>query len=816
MANNSDVIQQDVYTVFEGNYATYGASVLLGRAIPTIEDGWNPCNRRILYTMHHENITNFKKAIYYVGQTLALAHPHGDLSLYESLVYLSQWHKNQIPFVDAQGNNGSLTRSDSYAAPRYLELKLSKFSKEIFFDGIDSGIVDFEDNYDKSAKLPVVLASKFPTILNNGISGIGAAYASDIPVHSIRDICKATLAKIDNPDLDSKGIAKILCGPDFPTGGEIINTAELPAMYESGQGVIRVRGVMEIRTKGNKEYLVITQVPPRCDIGKLVEEITSLCKEKEEGKKKVPGLLQDKIADIVDGSSKRDIEVIIYPKKDVSCAVLKSLIFEHTNMQYSHKYMMNVLHNGKFLANASLDYVVQGWIDFRTLCVTRKYNAIISKDLERMTIVKALIKAHTNIDAIIKLIKSSSDKQNSKEVLISKYDFAEKEAEYIVNMQLYKLASLEIDKLKIELKELEGNIAFILKLIQSKDGIANVIRGELEELIATYGKQPRKTKLLNLASKVDMTELVEDEDLLINITTDNYIYAKPVSELKESNRGNKGSLLIDSKRNKIIDKSFIFNSRDRLFCFSDDGKLFVLYAYQLNVNNTHINNIISGLNNRRIVSFIPIKDTDEGHLIFVTSSSFVKRCDLAEYRTRMPATGLLAMKLDNGEILIDTLLSKSEQDELLLITTSRGNASKMPVENLIVVNRTTKGKRKIRMKEGEECVSAVLTDLATEDSTHVLLITTKGKGKMVNISELLYKKTEAGMSAAFQAIKLNPEDKLCRSVVIHKNEEVVINSKSGKSIKINSEQVNTYGRAAKGGIIMRLNDDDTVAGITVV
>jgi DNA gyrase subunit A len=489
------------------------------------------------------------------------------------------------------------------------------------------------------------------------------------------------------------------------------------------------------------------------------------------------------------------------------------MLYELTNMTYSHKYIMNVLVNGEFKPNVGLQFVLDEWVKFRVKTVRRKFVYLVGKTLERLTIIGALIKANKNIDAIIALMKSSQSKEDAKQVLIQKYDFAEKEAEYIVTQQLYKLSGIETDKLKAELQEKKTISDGYISILSSESNIRAIIKEDLEALAAKYGKEKRKTVMADV-ERMTHIDLIEEEDLLVTITTDNYLYSTPVSELRDSNRGNKGTLIVESKRNKVVERSVRMSSHDELMCFTDKGKMFVLSGYELNVNHVHISNIIPELNGQKIVAFVPVREKAQGSLIFVTSSSFTKRCDLAEYRTRMPQGGLIAVALDDEETLVGVELSQTPEDDEIVITTSRGYASRIFVQLIPLVKRTTKGRRLIRLKEGDRCMSLVLT--SDSENSNILFITTKGKGKMVPVSGLLLKKTETGMSAAFLAIKLNPEDQLCKTVAIAGDQQIVLTSSQGKSIKIGSEQVNTYGREAKGGKIMSLNGDDTVAAITVV
>ena len=813
-----NIIEKPLGDAFSECFEIYGASTLKSRAIPNVEDGLTPVNRRILWTFHQEGASNFKKAAFYVGGALSSWHPHGDLSLYDTMTGLAQWWKNQKIFIEPQGNIGSVAGKPP-AAARYLELKLSSFSKEIFFEDVDKEIVDMEDNYDKTKKIPKTFPSKFPTILNTGMMGIGTGYATDIPIHAVSDVCRAALAALTDPSADSKTIAKALQGPDFPTGGEIINSAALPQMYEDGQGVIYVRGVIEEEKRGGKDVLVIREIPPKRTTGKIVEEISALCKEKEEGRKKVPGLLQDKIADIHDFTAKDKIEIVIHPKRDVSLPVLKNLILEHTSMTFTHKYMMNVLIGGEFVNNASLELVMRSWIEYRRRTVRRKFVFQVGKILERMAILRALIKALENIEAVLKIVRGSKNKDEAVEKLMKGYDFAEREAKYVVEQPIYRLTGMEIAKLKEELKEKKVEADRCVEILRDSGEIDCIIREELEGLVKKY-ETKRHTKLIN-AGKVSTLDVIERKDLIVAVTEEGYVFSKEVDDVKAGNKGNKGQLLVDSKRGRSIEKSVLLDSHDELFVFSEDGKMFKANAYEFDVNNVHISSVIKNFGARRVCQFIPVHPDSDGDLVFVTTSALTKRVKLSEFRTRnMPEEGLIAAQLAEGERLIGVHYSDSPDDDLIVIATSRGYASKIPIANLSLQKRPSMGRRMIRLKEEkkgvmEQCVSLVGCRIDQEENTAILFITTKGKGKMVKVSDLLYKKTESGQGAAFLAIKLRPEDKLRRNVVCGKDEQLVVTSKGGKTVRMKGDSIAEMKREAMGYTIIALNDGDEVASVTV-
>lgn len=730
------------------------------------------------------------------------------------MVGFAQWWKNDICFIDPQGNVGSI-QGKTYAAQRYLELKLSNSARDLLFEDVEKEVVDMLDNYDKTKKIPSTLPTKFPAILNTGMMGIGSGFASDIPIHSIANCCQVALHKLANPKADSLELAKVLGGPDFPTGGEITNAAELPKMYAEGIGNIKIRGVIEEEKRGSKNVLVIREIPPRKTTGKIMEEISDLCKDKDDGnKKKVPGILQDKISDIQDFTSKKSVEIVIFPKKDVSLPVLKNMILEHTSMTFSHKYMMNVLHNNKFINNASLEYVIEGWIEYRQKTVRRKYVYQVGKVLERISILKALIKALKNIDAVIAIVKKSDNKEIAINSLKKNYNFADKEARYIVEQPIYRLTGFEIGKLETELDERKIEADNYISILKDSTKINVIIKDELMAVEKKY-KSPRRTKLMNVG-KVTTIDMIEKKKLIIAITSEGFVFSKEVDEVRDGSRGNKGQLFVDSKRGRSIEKSVLLDSHDELFVISEDGKLFKANAFEFDVNNVHVSNVIKNFGERGVCSFIPVSPDDKGDLIFVTSSSLTKRVSLDDFRTRnMPQEGLLAVSLVDGEKLIGVIHSEKPEDDIIVISTSRGYASKIIVDNLAIQRRPSMGRKMIRMKEDEECVSLVSCSFAEEENTSILFITTKGKGKLVKVSDLLFKKTDSGQSASFLAIKLRKEDHLRKNVICAKSEQLVVCAKSGKTVRLDSSEVTEMKREAMGYTIISLNEGDEVASVLV-
>jgi DNA gyrase subunit A len=820
--NNEIIVERNFNEKFEEDYSVYALSIIFGRAIPTIEDGFKPVTRRIAYTFATASpeVNKFRKGNYFVGICNALYHPHGDLSLYESIVLLSQEFFIPNPLIDKQGNNGSIKDPKSYAASRYVEFKMSKFAREVLFSDFIEATADMLPNSDKTTFEPKYLPSKIPMLFCVGNIGIGAGYNNSIPTHNLKEVCDATIAFIKNPNMTVLELTRIMKGPDYASRGLITNAAEMSSIYEKGQGVIQVQGRAEETQYKGKAVLAITEIPSITSLSAIMEQISIKCKPDKETKKDGP--LQNYIADILDASGIGIENMCLYiiPKPDVSLPVLKNLLLEHTTLKSFEKYQANVLYGGKFYSNCPITTIFEKWIEFRKSTIRRKISYQISVKREDQFIINALIKAHNNLDVIIKLLRSSKGgKEEAKQILVAKYNFSYKEADYIVSQPLYKISNLEINNLKQELINIDSEINNLLDIIKSDENITALMIEDIESVSKKYGV-PRQTTLTNINSKIVMTDLIEEKNLLITITTDGFVYSTNIADMAENSRGNKGARLSDIKKGKIIDKSIIINNHTKLFCFSSKGKLFILDAYQLDVDNVHINNILGGLKSDHITSFLPISDDDQGSFILVAESSTIKKVKIEEFRSlqRVHSTGILAMNTTENDDSIVSVVHSVDDDDVVLIGTTRGYVSKMKASLLKPALRQSKGRPCIKFKEPatEKVVSMNIIRSEEEANSCLLMITENGKGKLTLISELIYKRKEIGAGSAHKAIEVNPGDKLLRNQIVRSNEDVIINTKAAKTIRIKSSDINVYSRTAKGNKLIKLNEGDKVSAINVI
>lgn len=813
-----EVMQVGIDEVFSERYAIYGASTVKSRAIPSIEDGLNPVTRRIMYVFHTEGYSlKFSKAAAYVGNVLGRHHPHSDLAVYSTMIGLAQDFNKLNPLIDKQGNVGSPHDPKSFAAQRYVELRMAMFTKDTLMREMNPAFIPMKDNYDASLKEPVVLPSVFPMILNIGNQGIASGFASEIPPHKVDDICDITIQYICNPEISTAELTKNF-RPDFPLGGIILNEADLPTIYERGQGVVYLQANIEESTYGGKPCLVVTDLPYKVSTEGVLEQIKTLLKPHPTTK--APGILDDKLADLKDLSSKTQaVNIVLIPKKDVSLPVLKNILLEQTSLKTSVKYLPNVLFGSELIENAPLKTILEKWVSFRVATLARKYNHEIKVKSEQLLLKKALLKAQHHIDEVIEIVKKGKSEDDTVLKLRKLLDLTEFEARYIANIRLYQIAKAEVTKLKEEIKELANVIKGLVELVSSPSAILDVIKSDLEVLKKKY-KSERRSSLTNSAnSNFDVRSVIESQDLVIAISQDNYVYAKPVDSMREyAARGAKGSNFIDSKYKRIVRDMFTVNSHDDLFCFTDEGKVIELKGYQLDLWHKPISNAIPDLGSQNVVAVIKANlemDADK-HFVFITAGSLMKRVEVTTMVSqRKMQGGNIAIKIQEGDYLVGVALLSSDEDRVV-ITSNKGRMQNLVAEQIEVMLRPTSGRPRAKLQEDE--VIQCITTIPAEDleTATILVATTKGIGKVVGLDGLPIRRGDGGRRALIKIVTLRDGDTLLCGKLVKAEDSVVATTSSNKSNKISSSLINKSGRTAKGVKLVTLEEGDTLADISVV
>lgn len=796
----------------------YAVAVIKSRVIPSIEDGLLPVMRRVLYSLSEGDTQTPKKAAKYVGDVLAKYHPHGDASVYGSMLGLGQDHNKLNPFVFIQGNSGSVA-DESFAAMRYTEAKISRFAIDTLFQDLGKNYIKFKPNFDGTEMEPVVLPSVYPNILNSGVQAIGSGFVSDYMPHRVQDICNITVKLIENPDIEIDELVKDF-RPDFPMGGQITNEAELPTFYKNGQGVITLEATIDIETIKGKEVVVIKDLPYKVKTLHILEKIKEiLIDDSKLGKDKSPILL-DKLADFKDDSDKKTpVRLILIPKKDVSPEVLKNIMLENTRLRSSVKYNANLLSNGVFMENVDIKTMLQLWLDSRISVLTRRYNYEIKSKNEDLALKRALFKAQGKIDEVIKTIKSGKDKENIIAKLRSLLGLAYKEAKYIAEIELYRIAKFEVTKLKDEIVSISAVIDELIATVSNRDNILRIIVSQLNGLASKY-KNERRTVLLNSkASSFDVRSVIESKDLVIAISQDNYVYAKAVDEMREyAARGAKGSSFIEPKYKRVVRDMFTVNSHDDLFCFTNTGKVIEMKGYELDLWNKPIGTAIPDLGGQEVVAVIKanLKDDAEKHFVFITAKSLMKRVEVPiMVSQRKMQGGNIAIRINEGDYLVGVALLGSEEDRIV-ITSNLGRAQNLVASNIAAMLRPTSGYPRATMKDDEYIQCLTTIPAADLETANILIATTKGIGKVVGLDQLPERRGESGRRALIKIVTLKEGDSLLCGKLVKEDSSVVATTKTNKSNKISSSLINKSGRTAKGVKLVTLVDDDVLIDIAVV
>lgn len=811
------IFDTDIDEVFSERYALYGSATVKSRAIPSVYDGLNPVSRKILTTFHDEGYSlKFSKAAMYVGTTLARYAPVGDASVYESMVGLSQPFNKLNPFIDKQGNVGSVDDFKSYAAQRYVELRMSKFTNDIFFDeDYNSDYIPMMDNYDGTRLEPKHLPAKFPMILNSGMLGIGSGFASEIPPHKVDDICNITIKYIDNPSIKDEVLVKDF-RPDFPMGGIITNSSNLVKMYKEGKGSIQLEALIEEGTYNKQEVLVVKELPYKISTSKILNEIQAIVTSKNPNDQEKLNML----ADVKDLSSKtQPVELVLIPKRGTSLAVLRNSLLQYTSLRTSVKYLPNVLVGNDLVENATIKQILEGWLRFRINILNRKFAYQIKKYSEQVLLKEALIKAHGCIDELVETIKASTSKEDSIGRTMKLLKISRRQAEYIVTIQLYQINKLEVKKLKEDIQSLEDKIDDLIGLVSDEEAMKTFIKDELAKIAKKY-KADRRTSLQDTFSKnLDVRDIIESQDLAIAISNDNYIYTKNVDDIKGTKRGAKGSNFIPSKYNKTLRDFFVVNSHDDLLVFTAEGKVFELKGYELNLWHKSIHNAIKNLGTQTIIRVLkvnPVEDKDK-HLLFTTKKSRMKLVEASEiFSSRKFTNGNLALKLMDNDSLLDVTMVEDKDNVHYLVSTNKGKAQHMTSTHIGVMRKASNGYPKFTLDDDEEIVSVNTFNKDELDEAKVLVASTKGLAIVTTLKDFPLRRGDSGMRVGLKLIDLSNNAKTLATLPISGNDEVIASSSSGKTTKIEVGNITPSKRGTKGVKLLTLETNESLTNLALV
>ncbi len=797
-----------VENVMEDSFLRYSMSVIIDRALPDVRDGLKPVHRRILYSMERNGWrpgTKFVKSARITGDVMGKYHPHGDSAIYDSMVRLAQDWAMRYMLVDGQGNFGSMD-GDPPAAARYTEARMAKPGAELMAD-LDKNTVDFRDNYDGEEKEPVVLPAKLPNLLLNGQIGIAVGMATSIPPHNLGELVDAIIHIIDHPeDTTLEDLLGYVKGPDFPTGGIVYGGDSLRQAYATGRGGIVVRAVAEIEeTARGKHQIIVTEMPYAVNKATLIERIADLVKEK-----KIMG-----ISDLRDESARGAIRLVVELKKDAYPKKVLNQLYKMTQLQTSFHYNMLALIDGIQPRILGLEEILKEYLKHRQVVVRRRTEFELQKAKDRAHILEGLSIALDHIDEVIKTIRASETSEEAQVNLMEKFKLSEIQARAILAMQLRTLAGLERKKIEDELAELRKLISELETILADEKKILEIIKEELLEMKRLYA-DPRRTKIIGQElGKFSDEELIPDEQVVVTITTENYIKRSLVSEYRRQNRGGKGKRGMTTKEEDVIDKLVTASTHDWLLLFTNKGRVFRLKVYEvpaagLTAKGVAVVNLVQLQPEEHVTSMIKIDKSqgDDGYLFMATIQGVVKKTPLSDYNN-IRTTGLITIKLDDGDEL--RWIHRSSGEDEIIISTAFGQAIRFQEKDARSMGRSARGVRGIRLRQGDRVVGADLVD----DNQRLLVLSQNGYGKLTKVSNFpAHKRGGVGIKAA--VVNTKTGDLISVHSIDGDAKEILVISTHGQAIRIGIKDIPVLGRTTQGVRIMRLNKGDSVASVGIV
>ena len=783
------------------SFISYAMAVNVSRAIPDVRDGLKPVHRRILYAMGEMN--NFydkptKKCARIVGDVMGKYHPHGDSSVYDAMVRLAQDFSIRYPLVDGQGNFGSVD-GDPPAAMRYTEARLSKIAG-LMLEDIDKETVDFYPNFDNTLEQPSVLPSKIPNLLINGADGIAVGMATNIPPHNLTEVLNALQALIDNPEIDIDELIKYIPAPDYPTGGIIMGRAAVKHAYKTGKGGIVVRGKAEIEeTSSGKSRIIITELPYQVNKAQLIVQIADLVKNK-----KLEG-----ISDIKEESDRRGMRIVIDIKKDFNAQVVLNSLYKQTQLQKGSGIIFLALVDGQPRI-LNLKEMLYYYLEHQKEVLTRKTQFDLNKALEREHIVRGLVIALANIDEVIKIIKSSEDKQDASIKLTQNFELDEIQANAILEMKLSRLTSLEVEKLNDELRELEITINDLKDILARPERVLQILRDNFEDIKNQYGDE-RKTEISLDAGGIDIADLIEKEDVVVSMTNQGFIKRMSISEYKSQNRGGVGITAHKTKEEDFVKYMFVTNTHDDLLFFTNKGKVYCIKAYEIpeaqrTAKGRAVINLLMLSDGEKVTTIIPRKN-NEGNLIMATRNGLIKKTKLEEFNS-IRKVGKIAIRLIEGDELIGVEVSNGSND--ILIASHNGKCIRFNEKDVRNMGRDSQGVRSLKLQNEDFIVDMTIV----KEDSQIITISENGYGKRSNVEEYrLQGRGGMGVKAGIFNNKTGPLAALKQSF---EDEDILLIADNGVIIRTPVNQISALSRVSQGVKVMKLKTDNKIVGVALV
>jgi DNA gyrase subunit A len=830
-----EIIPVNLEDEMRKSYLDYAMSVIVGRALPDVRDGLKPVHRRVLFAMNelgaHSNKAHFKSARI-VGDVIGKYHPHGDQSVYDTLVRMAQPFSLRYLLVDGQGNFGSVD-GDSAAAMRYTEARMARLTDQLMAD-IDKETVDFQLNYDEKEYEPTVMPTRFPNLLVNGSAGIAVGMATNIPPHNLTEVIDGLIALINDPEIDVDGLMQYIPGPDFPTAGIINGTSGIVAGYRTGRGRVRMRAraTIEVNEDNGRESIIVTEIPYQVNKARLIEKIAELVKEK-----KLEGL-----SELRDESDKDGMRIYMEVKRGDSADVVLNNLYQQTQMESVFGINMVALVDGR-PQTLNLKQMLEAFIRHRREVVTRRTIFDLRKARARAHILEGLTVALANIDEMIELIKTSANPAEARERMLAKtwepglvgallaasgadtsrpedlppgvgfldgaYQLTEVQATQILEMRLHRLTGLEQEKLTEEYKELLQTIAGLIRILENPDVLLEVIRTELLNIKEEFG-DARRSEIRHSEEDLDILDLIEPEDVVVTLSHAGYAKRQPASAYRAQRRGGRGRSAAATKEEDFIDQLWLVNTHDTLLTFTSSGRVFWLSVYQLpeagsNARGRPIINWIPLEAGERVQAVLPVRDYADGHyVLFATQDGTVKKTPLTEFAYRL-SRGKIAINLDEGDALVGVALTDGSHDVMLFA--SNGKAVRFAEKEVRSTGRNTTGVRGIRLAKGEQVRSLIVV----EGEGDILTASERGYGKRTPVED--YPRKGRGTQGVIALQTTERNGKLVGAVQLSDHHEVLLISDGGTLVRTRAAEISQVGRNTQGVTLIKLAKDETLQAV---
>jgi DNA gyrase subunit A len=789
------------------SFLSYAMSVIVSRALPDVRDGLKPVHRRVLYAMHDLGLQPnrpYRKSATVVGEVIGKYHPHGDSAVYDTLVRLAQDFSLRYPLVDGQGNFGSVD-GDPAAAMRYTEARLMRMATEMLRD-ISSDTVDFAPNFDESQREPVVLPARFPNLLVNGSDGIAVGMATKIPPHNLGEVVDATVALIENPELEDADLLKHIKGPDFPTGGVIVGMRGIRDAILTGRGSVRVQAKAHTeQIKGNRTQIVVTEIPYQVNKSYLLQKIAELVKERK----------LDGISDLRDESDRTGMRIVIELKREAVPKVVLNNLYKQTQMQQSFGVNLVALVDG-VPRTLSYKQVLRHYIDHQFEVVTRRTRYELERAQARAHILEGLLIALSNLDEVVNTIRRSRSVETARNNLMKKFKLSERQAQAILDLRLQRLTALERQKVEQEHRDLIEKIEYLEGVLADDAKVYGIVKEELLEVRAAYDDERRTQITVDETADFEIEDLIAEEEMVISISNGGYLKSVPVNTFRKQGRGGVGVSGMELKEGDYIEHLFITTTHHYMLFFTNRGKVYRLKVHQLprmsrTAKGRHIANMLPLAQGERIQTVIATKEFKEAeYLLFATKNGIVKKTNFLEYNTPLKSDGIIAINLADDDELI-SVRQVSEGADVVLVT-QNGKAIRFKQTDARPMGRATAGVKGITLKSGDVVLSM---DVVSDDAVDLFMITECGFGKRTALPGF---PTHGRGGQGVIAMKTDGErGKLAGVRVVRPGlHELVIVSNFGTTIRIDSDSVSQQGRSAQGVRVMNLRADDSVSAIAKV